>query len=179
MKKDRFEAFTDGVLAIILTILVLDIHLNSNNHSLKVLINVLPEFAAYIVSFIIIAVMWVNHHYLFLRVKRINHKMIYINILLLFWATILPATTAWFGSDIESELAALLYATNVLFYNLAFLILIYEVQRSNDYLQRKVKYGLISVLFNVLTVLIVFIWPPFILISLLLDVTLWAIQPMI
>ncbi|KRN93690.1 TMEM175 family protein [Pediococcus stilesii] len=57
MKKDRFEAFTDGVLAIILTILVLDIHLNSNNHSLKVLINVLPEFAAYIVSFIIIAVM--------------------------------------------------------------------------------------------------------------------------
>ncbi|KRN93691.1 hypothetical protein [Pediococcus stilesii] len=105
--------------------------------------------------------------------------MIYINILLLFWATILPATTAWFGSDIESELAALLYATNVLFYNLAFLILIYEVQRSNDYLQRKLKYGLISVLFNVLTVLIVFIWPPFILISLLLDVTLWAIQPVI
>lgn len=177
MGKERFEAFTDAVLAIILTILVLEIHLDQGNHSLSAIVEVLPEFLAYVVSFIIISVMWVNHHYLFLRVKEINHRMIFTNIFLLFWATLLPATTAWFGSDINARIPALLYALNVIIYNFAFSALRNEVVKTQETLTHKMKLEVISVIINALALVIVFVWPPFVFFSLLLDVALWAVQP--
>lgn len=84
MNKERFEAFTDAVIAIIMTILVLDIHLPTDDHSMRAIIAIAPSFLAYIVSFTILAVMWVNHHNLFLHVKTVNHKILYTNIFLLF-----------------------------------------------------------------------------------------------
>lgn len=85
MNKERFEAFTDAVIAIIMTILVLDIHLPTDDHSMRAIIAIAPSFLACIVSFTILAVMWVNHHNLFLHVKTVNHKILYTNIFLLFW----------------------------------------------------------------------------------------------
>lgn len=94
MKKERFEAFTDAVIAIILTILVLEIHLPDDNHSWQALTAMAPQFFAYLLTFIFIATMWVNHHFLFSQVTVINNQNIWINIGQLFFASLLPATTA-------------------------------------------------------------------------------------
>ncbi|MFD1418006.1 TMEM175 family protein [Companilactobacillus keshanensis] len=80
LKKERFEAFTDAVIAIILTILVLELKLPENNHSIQALIDIIPRFAAYIMTFIFIATMWVNHHFLFSQAKVINNQIIWINL---------------------------------------------------------------------------------------------------
>lgn len=177
MGKARFEAFTDAVLAIILTILVLELHLNQNDHSVKAIITILPEFLAYAVSFIVISVMWVNHHYLFLKIKTINHQIIFTNIGLLFIASLLPVTTAWIGSDINARVPALLYAINVILYNLAFSALRNEIIKVQTSASHKMTLEIISACINGLALVLVFFWPPFVFISLLLDVLLWGIQP--
>ncbi|MGX6472265.1 TMEM175 family protein [Pediococcus pentosaceus] len=179
MNKERFEAFTDAVIAIIMTILVLDIHLPTDDHSMRAIIAIAPSFLAYIVSFTILAVMWVNHHNLFLHVKTVNHKILYTNIFLLFWATLLPATTAWFGSDIYSSTAAWLYAFNVIVYNISFSMVRNEVLKINDKLRHLYITEIASLIFNIVALFIVFFWPPFIMISLLMDILLWSIQPVV
>lgn len=179
MNKERFEAFTDAVIAIIMTILVLDIHLPTDDHSIHSIISIAPSFLAYIVSFIILAVMWVNHHNLFLHVSTVNHKILYTNIFLLFWATLLPATTAWFGSDIHSSVAAWLYALNVILYNISFSILRNEVLKVNNELKHLYITEFASLILNIIALFIVLFWPPFVLISLLLDIILWSIQPVV
>ncbi|MFL1696375.1 TMEM175 family protein [Weissella kandleri] len=179
MNKERFEAFTDAVIAIIMTILVLDIHLPTDDHSIHPIIAIAPSFIAYIVSFTILAVRWVNHHNLFLHIETINHKILYTNIFLLFCATLLPATTAWFGSDIYSPIAAWLYALNVIIYNISFSMLRNEVLKINSDLKHLYFTEFTSLILNIVALVIVFFWPPFIIISLLLDILLWAIQPIV
>lgn len=179
MNKERFEAFTDAVLAIIMTILVLDIHLPIDDHSIQSIIDIIPSFLAYIVSFTILAVMWINHHNLFIHVSTINHKILYINIFLLFWATLLPATTAWFGTDIYSSVAAWLYAANVIVYNISFSILRYEVLKIDNKLKPLYITEFASLVLNITALFIIFFWPPIIMVSLLLDILLWSIQPVI
>lgn len=179
MKKERFEAFSDAVLAIVLTILVLEIHLPSDDHSLQALIEIAPEFLAYVFSFILIATMWVNHHYLFSQVKTINNRIIWTNIVLLFWSSLLPATTAWIGTDIHSQIAAVLYAINIVFYNISFAFLRDSVTASNTIVKPKRVTEWVSFGINVLTLIITFFWPPFVFIGLITNVLLWAMPHLV
>jgi len=179
MKKDRLEAFTDGVLAIVLTILVLEIHLPATDHTLNALVAIAPEFLAYVFSFILIATMWVNHHYLFLQVNQINNRVIWANISLLFWSTILPATTAWVGTDIYSQTAAIVYAINIVLYNIAFAFLRESVTKINTIIKPKRGTELLSFAINLLTLGVTFFWPPFVFIGLSTNVLLWAIPHLI
>jgi len=96
MTKGRLEAFSDGVLAVIITIMVLELKVpeGSDWASLKLLI---PKFLAYIFSFIYIGIYWNNHHHLFQAVKKVNGSILWANLHLLFWLSLMPAATEWIG----------------------------------------------------------------------------------
>ncbi|WP_338376655.1 TMEM175 family protein [uncultured Flavobacterium sp.] len=101
MKKNRLEAFSDGVLAIIITIMVLEFNV-PEGHTFKDLKPLLPKVLGYILSFIYIAIYWNNHHHLMHTVEKVNGKILWANMHLLFWLSLIPFTTAWIG---ESEFA--------------------------------------------------------------------------
>ncbi len=107
MSKNRLEAFSDGVIAIIITIMVLEIKvpLGHDWSSLKPL---LPTLLSYTLSFIYIGIYWNNHHHLLHAAKAINASIMWANLYLLFWLSLIPFVTAWFGkNDTESVPAAL------------------------------------------------------------------------
>lgn len=94
MNKNRLEAFSDGVLAIILTIMVLELKIPEGS-DLGALRPLLVTLFSYLLSFVLIATYWVNHHHLFQVVRHVNGKILWLNLLLLFWLSLLPFATAW------------------------------------------------------------------------------------
>jgi uncharacterized membrane protein len=92
---DRIEAFSDGVFAIAITLLVLDLHLpdTSRNGVWRGLVHEWPQFAAYLTSFFIIGIMWANHHSMFRTIVRADRTLLFLNLLLLLWTTLLPFPT--------------------------------------------------------------------------------------
>jgi uncharacterized membrane protein len=102
MGKGRVEAFSDGVIAIIITIMVLELKV-PEGHDLAALRPVIPVFCAYVLSFIYVGIYWNNHHHMFHAVQKVNGAVLWANLHLLFWLSLLPAVTHWIG---ESHLAA-------------------------------------------------------------------------
>ncbi len=98
MNKNRIEAFSDGVLAIIITIMILEIKVPESNtfDSLKLLI---PVFLSYVLSFAYVGIYWNNHHHMFQAVKQINGSVLWGNLFLLFWLSLIPFATSWIGSQ--------------------------------------------------------------------------------
>ncbi|WP_233994456.1 TMEM175 family protein [Levilactobacillus brevis] len=175
MKKERFEAFTDAVIAIILTILVLELRLPEHNHSAQTLIAILPQFAAYIMTFIFIATMWVNHHFLFSQAQTINNQIIWVNFIWLFVASLLPATTAWLGADIFARPSAILYIINVLLFNLTMAVLRRQVIAKNhiDNMYNLSHQENLSFGINLVTLVITCFFPPFPFVGLVINVIVW------
>jgi len=102
MGKGRIEAFSDGVIAIIITIMVLELKV-PEGHDLAALRPMLPVFCAYVLSFIYVGIYWNNHHHMFHAVQRVNGAVLWANLHLLFWLSLMPAVTHWIG---ESHLAS-------------------------------------------------------------------------
>ena len=96
MPPDRLKAFTDGVVAILITILVLELRPPSGDHLGDVL-QLKGRLLAYMLSFVFVAIYWVNHHHLFQVVHRIDGRVLWANIHLLFWLSLTPVATAWLG----------------------------------------------------------------------------------
>ena len=96
MTKGRVEAFSDGVLAIIITIMVLELKVphGSDIHALRPIV---PVFLSYVLSFVSVAIYWCNHHHFFHLVHRVNGGMLWANLNLLFWMSLIPFTTSWVG----------------------------------------------------------------------------------
>ena len=115
MKKSRLEAFSDGVIAIIITIMVLELKVphGADIESLKPL---LPIFISYILSFIYIAIYWNNHHHMMQVVHSVNGKILWANTHLLFWLSLVPFATAWMGENNFAKWPAVVYGF-VLFMN--------------------------------------------------------------
>jgi uncharacterized membrane protein len=113
MNKNRLEAFSDGVIAIIITIMVLELKIphGADWNSVQDLI---PKFFSYVISFIYVAIYWNNHHHLIHTVKHINGSILWSNTHLLFWLSLIPFVTAWAGENHFSELPVAAY-TFVLF----------------------------------------------------------------
>lgn len=122
MTKNRLEAFSDGVLAIIITIMVLELKIpeHADFAALKPLF---PKFLSYIFSFLYVGIYWNNHHHLFHAVKKINGNTLWANLLLLFFLSLTPFTTAWMGENNFAEHPVALYGINLLGCAVAFLIL--------------------------------------------------------
>ena len=98
MNKSRLEAFSDGVLAIIITVMILEIKVPENNtfESLKPLI---PVILSYVLSFAYVGIYWNNHHHMFQAVKKVNGSILWGNLFLLFWLSLIPFGTSWIGSQ--------------------------------------------------------------------------------
>lgn len=99
MSKGRLEAFSDGVLAILITIMVLDLRIPRGASNLAALKIVLLPFLAYVLSFIYIGIYWNNHHHLLQASQSVNGKILWANLHLLFWLSLIPAVTAWMGQE--------------------------------------------------------------------------------
>lgn len=99
MTTNRIEAFSDGVLAIVITIMVLGMKV-PEGYDWDSLKSILPSFIAYIISFIYVGIYWNNHHHLFQTIKKVNGKMLLANLSLLFFLSLLPLTTAWMGEHV-------------------------------------------------------------------------------
>ena len=98
MNKGRLEAFSDGVLAVIITIMVLEMK-SPHGASLASLRPVVPVFLSYLVSFVFIGIYWNNHHHLLHATQRVNGATLWANLHLLFWLSLVPFTTAWMGEN--------------------------------------------------------------------------------
>ena len=103
MKTSRLEAFSDGVLAIIITIMVLELKV-PHAVELSALKPVLPVLSSYVLSFIYLGIYWNNHHHLFQATEEVSGGILWANLHLLFWLSLFPFTTAWMG---ENQLAAI------------------------------------------------------------------------
>ncbi len=122
MKKGRIEAFSDGVIAIIITIMVLELKV-PHGASIEALQPLFPVFISYILSFTFIAIYWNNHHHLFQAVEKVNGNILWANMHLLFWLTLIPFVTAWMGENGFAGWPVALYGLDLLFSGIAYYIL--------------------------------------------------------
>ncbi len=108
MTKGRLEAFSDGVIAIIITIMVLEIKvpLGAKFEDIEHLV---PEFISYTMSFVFVLIYWNNHHHMFQAVEKVNGKVLLANGFLLFWLSLTPFVTGWMGKNNFAQLPVLLY----------------------------------------------------------------------
>lgn len=113
MQKDRLAAFSDGVIAVIITIMVLDLKI-PHDPSLNALKAVFPTFVSYILSFIYIAIYWNNHHHFFHLVTRVNGAILWANMHLLFWLSLIPFATGWLGENDTASWPAAIYGVALL-----------------------------------------------------------------
>jgi uncharacterized membrane protein len=122
MSKGRLEAFSDGVLAIIITIMVLELKV-PHGDTLRDLQPMLPVLLAYVLSFVYVGIYWNNHHHFLHTVKNATGSMMWANLHLLFWLSLFPAVTAWIGEHPAAPWPVALYGVVLLAASLAFLIL--------------------------------------------------------
>jgi uncharacterized membrane protein len=122
MNKNRLEAFSDGVLAIIITIMVLEFKVPEgiDCNALKPL---LPKFLSYILSFIYIGIYWNNHHHMMHTVKRVNGAILWANLHLLFWLSLIPFATAWNGDNHFAPFPMMMYGVILLMNGIAYFVL--------------------------------------------------------
>ncbi|MCD2421451.1 TMEM175 family protein [Niabella pedocola] len=125
MTKSRLEAFSDGVLAIIITIMVLELKMpeGESEQDLKALIPLIPTFLSYILSFIYVGIYWNNHHHMFHLVDKINGAVLWKNLNLLFWLSLVPFTTAWMDKHYDKPIPVALYGFVLLMAGIAYVIL--------------------------------------------------------
>lgn len=122
MGKARLEAFSDGVLAIIITIMVLDLKVPHGAH-LSALYPLLPVFLSYILSFVYIGIYWNNHHHLLLTVHAASGGILWANLHLLFWLSLFPFVTGWMGENHFAPLPSAIYGVVLLMAAIAYLTL--------------------------------------------------------
>jgi uncharacterized membrane protein len=122
MGKNRLEAFSDGVLAIIITIMVLELKV-PHGENLEALQALLPVFLSYILSFVYVGIYWNNHHHLLHAVHRVNGRILWANLHLLFWLSLFPFVTGWMGENHFAALPSALYGAVLLMAGIAYSIL--------------------------------------------------------
>jgi uncharacterized membrane protein len=122
MSKNRLEAFSDGVLAIIITIMVLELKA-PHGPELHDLTPLVPIFLSYVLSFIYVAIYWNNHHHMLHTVQEVNGAMLWANLHLLFWLSLFPFATAWIGENHVAATPTALYGCVLLMAAIAYFIL--------------------------------------------------------
>ena len=122
MEKDRLAAFSDGVIAIIITIMVLELKV-PEGPGLAGLVKVLPVFLSYVLSFTYIAIYWNNHHHLLYTVSRVDGLILWANMHLLFWLSLVPFATAWTGQNHFETVPTALYGFSLFMPGVAYYLL--------------------------------------------------------
>lgn len=164
MEKNRLEAFSDGVIAIIITIMVLELKV-PHGDSWEVLQPLVGVFFSYVLSFIYVGIYWNNHHHMLQAVRRVNGKILWANLHLLFWLSLLPFVTGWMGENHFTQLPLALYGFVLFMAGVAYFILSRTLihHHGKDSLLAKavgndIK-GIISVVVYLVAIAICFILP--------------------
>lgn len=126
MPKTRLEAFSDGVLAIIITIMVLELKV-PHGEDLSALSPLLPVFFSYVLSFVYVGIYWNNHHHMMHAVKRVSGGVLWANLHLLFWLSLLPFVTGWMGENHFAALPTALYGAVLMMAGIAYWILTFAI----------------------------------------------------
>ena len=129
MKKERLLAFSDGVIAIIITIMVLELKV-PHGAEWAALTKLVPVFLSYVLSFIYIAIYWNNHHHLMHTVTRVNGLILWANTHLLFWISLIPFATGWMGENHFAPLPTAVYGAALLMPALAYYLLQMAIVRT-------------------------------------------------
>ncbi|MGB8507731.1 MAG: TMEM175 family protein [Pyrinomonadaceae bacterium] len=144
MTKGRLEAFSDGVIAILITIMVLELRI-PHGADVDALRPLLPVFLTYLLSFIFLGIYWNNHHHMLYATKTINGKILWANLHLLFWLSLVPFVTGWMGENHFAPLPTAIYGVVLLLAAVAYTILqtlILAESANNDKLQAAVGHDL-------------------------------------
>ena len=155
MGKGRLEAFSDGVLAIIITIMVLEMKV-PHGDDLKALQPMLPLFMSYVLSFVNIAIYWNNHHHMMHAVQKVSGTVLWMNIHLLFWLSLFPFATAWMGENHFSTWPVALYGFIAMMAGVAYYFLAHclaDIHGKDSTLAKalgKDRKGILSVIFYIL-----------------------------
>jgi uncharacterized membrane protein len=181
MSTSRLEAFSDGVIAIIITIMVLELH-PPESSSLQDLLNLTPKFLAYLFSFLVIAIYWNNHHHLMKAAPKISAGVMWANMHLLFWLSLIPFTTAWLGEhgNYLKQGPVVLYSGLALVSGLAYFLLSRSIVKTNPNtdLAHKIgkdKKGIVSLIIYILAVLLSFFSPALSLVLVFSTAIVWFI----
>ncbi len=140
MNKGRLEAFSDGVLAIILTIMVLELKI-PEAPTFEALQGVFPVFISYILSFIYVGIYWNNHHHMLHSVTRVNGNILWANLHLLFWLSLVPFATGWMGENHFAKATMTVYGAILLMAGVAYWLLqslIIRSQGENSILKKAI-----------------------------------------
>ncbi|SFD63240.1 Uncharacterized membrane protein [Chitinophaga sp. CF118] len=165
INKNRLEAFSDGVLAIIITIMVLEIKI-PHNSEWSALQSLIPFLISYLMSFLFIGIYWGNHHHLIYSLKTVTSGIIWANLNLLFWLSLIPIATGWMGENNFASNTILVYAILLLISGIAFVILQKAVEKNtHDLAAFKIAFknlnrkGLVSIVGYSLAVIFAYISP--------------------
>ncbi len=138
MGTNRLEAFSDGVIAIIITIMVLEMKV-PHDTSVDALLKLWPVFVSYALSFLIVAIYWVNHHHLLHLLKRVNAKVLWLNNLLLFCMSLMPFVTGYMGENHFIPLSVSMYAVVAFACALAFHFLRRAVEEEHGHISQELR----------------------------------------
>ncbi|MFM9835126.1 MAG: TMEM175 family protein [Methylophilaceae bacterium] len=122
MGKTRLEAFSDGVIAIIISIMVLELKV-PHGENLEALASLLPTFLSYVLSFIYVGIYWNNHHHMLHAAHKVNGAILWSNLYLLFWLSLFPFATSWMGESHFTSIPSALYGFVLLMAAIAYFIL--------------------------------------------------------
>ena len=178
MKTNRIEAFSDGVMAIIITIMVLELKA-PHDPTPASLGRMWPVFFAYVLSFLIIAIYWVNHHHLIHMVTRVDASILWANINLLFWISLIPWVTVYLGDNHALSFPVALYAAVSLAGGVSFFLLRALIARHHHdsaferVNKRMARKNLIAILIYTAAIVVAFIYTPLALILIATPATMY------
>ena len=181
MTTSRLEAFSDGVLAIIITIMVLELKVPEEG-TFEALKPLIPKMISYIISFIYVGIYWNNHHHLFQIIEKVNGRILWANLILLFCLSLIPFSSAWMGENHFEQNTVIMYATLASLNGVAYYILLAVIKKYNPgnealhkVLQKQTKKGIISNVFNILAIPAALIHPAISGLFLLFIFFLWLV----
>lgn len=164
METGRLEAFSDGVIAVIITIMVLEMKA-PHGDSFAALLPILPAFLNYVLSFVYVGIYWNNHHHLLQATEKISGAVLWANLHLLFWLSLLPFATGWMGENHFASSPTAVYGVVLLMAAIAYVLLqrvIIRAEGSGSRLKRALGSdgkGKLSVLAYASAIAAAFIWP--------------------
>jgi uncharacterized membrane protein len=126
MTKGRLEAFSDGVIAILITIMVLELKA-PEGAELAALVPMVPRFLAYVLSFVYLGIYWNNHHHMLHAAQHVNGRVLWANLHLLFWLSLVPVSTAWMAEHPSAPLPAAVYGATLLLPAIAYYLLQHSI----------------------------------------------------
>lgn len=176
MGKNRLEAFSDGVLAIIITIMVLELSLPSGP-KFQDLLELAPILRSYALSFLFIAIYWINHHMLFQQVKAIDTKVLWCNIAWLFVVSLIPFATAWIGRYPIASAPVAFYFGVMFLSSVTFHLLYYFVQKSGNKTEFSLRTRNIASLITYFLAPLLGVFYPTAAYIVVIAITLWWIIP--